>query len=229
MSHFPEPTHLLCLTCGSLNERSTQSIAQVCRECDGSLEPEQLLRLYEYAAEVYYYGRQYRVYYERAYEHGDNPPKPHLGFDGEAFAWAMLAALSGVLGNASYDAIKAVISKVRADISSGRVVSKDYTPLLELTDAQLGELMDAARTYCNGMDGLTKEVQAAIIEEIVANTVTHDPALAEEMAKLMERKNIKPKHRKRFVELLRNALVRPKYRNKPQSGAFNDLWSKLSK
>jgi len=227
MSHYPDPEHLLCLSCGCLLKRA--EAASVCIECDAPLDHEALLRLYEYAAEVYYYGHQYRVYYERAYARDTNPPKPSLGFAGEAFAWVMLAVLSGVLGNAGYDAIKAVIAKLRADIASGRVRHRDYSALLELTDEQLGELVDAARTYCDGMEGLTKEVRAAIVEEIMADTVSHDPAVAEEMMKLMQRKEVKPKHRKRFAELLRGAIVRSKKRTTPAPGALNGFWSGLEK
>ncbi|MCB8747157.1 hypothetical protein LHU53_09585 [Rhodoferax sp. U2-2l] len=227
MSHYPDPEQLLCLTCGTFLKRA--DAASVCIECGAPLDHEALLRLYEYAAEVYYYGHQYRVYYEIAYARDKNPAKPSLGFPGEAFAWVMLAVLSGVLGNAGYDAIKTVIAKIRTDVSSGRVRHKDYSALLELSDEQLGELIDAARTYCDGMEGLTKEVRAAIVEEIVADTVSHDPAISLEMMKLMQRKEIKPKHRKRFAELLRGAIVRSKKRTTPSPGALNGLWSRLEK
>lgn len=198
-----------------------------CIECNEPLDREGLLRLYEYAAEVYYYGYQYRIYYERAYAIDKNPPKPSLSFAGEALAWVTLAVLSGILGNAGYDAIKAVISKLQTDVATGKVQQKDYSVLLELTDDQLGELVDAARTYCDGMEGLTKEVRAAIVDEIMADTISHDPAVVEEMAKLMQRKEIEPKHRRRFVELLRRAIVRSKKHKTMAPGPLNGLWSKL--
>lgn len=200
-----------------------------CEACGERIERERVLQLYEYAAEVYYYGRQYRIYYERAFRSGQDNIKPSLGFAGEAFAWVMLAVLSGVLGNAAYDAIKAVVNKIREDVSAGNIPGRDYTALLELTDEQLGELVDAARTYCGGMDGLTKEVRAAIVEEIMADTVAHDPMVSAEMQKLMQRKEIKPKHRKRFAELLRGAIARSRSRTEPRPGVFKDIWSRLGK
>ena len=62
------------------------------------------------------------------------------------------------------------------------------------------------------MDGLTREVRLAIAEEVLADTIAHDPLLAEEMMKLMKRKVIKPKHRKRYAEMLRGAVVRGRSR-----------------
>lgn len=228
MMHFSEPNYLLCLTCGSLNARSEPQ-PSLCHECEAPIDTERLLRLYEYAAQVYYYGRQYRIYYERAYESDSNPAKPSLQFAGEAFAWVMLAVLSGVLGNASYDAIKLVIAKLADGVAAGKLPSRDYTPLLELTDDKLGELVDAAQTYCGGMEGLTREVRTAIVEEIMADVAAYDPLVAEEMVKLMQRKTIKPKHRKRFAALLRNAIAGLRNRTKPLPGAFTGLWSRLTK
>jgi len=228
MSHFDEPTQFLCLACGSLNPRTTEAKA-TCSDCQTLLEPDELLGLYEYAAEVYYYGRQYRVYYEHAYQTSRAPAKPSLGFAGEALGWVMLAVLSGVLGNASYDAIKAVVAKLRDGVATGRLPARDPSGLLELTDSELGELIDAARVYCGGMDGLTREVRSAIVEEVMADTVAHDPAVAEEMMKLMQRKVIKPKHRKKFAELLRGAVVRSRQRTQPRPGALSGLWSRLER
>jgi hypothetical protein len=228
MSHFPNPSHLLCLSCGTLLARSADDLA-VCTACGAPLDRETLGRLYEYAAEVYYYGCQYRSYYESAYASGPNPIKPSLSFAGEALAWVTLAVLSGVLGNAAYDAVKAVVAKMRSDIADGKVPNRDYSRLLELTDDQLGALVDAARSYCGGMDGLTKEVRAAIVEEIMAHTISHDPALVEEMTQLMQRNETKLKHRKRFAELLRAAVVQSRDRSKPPQGMLDNLWSRLKR
>lgn len=226
MSHFDDPTHLVCLECGCINARAADE-AVACRECDAVIEPSRILQLYEYAAEVYYYGRQYRLYYERAYAESKQPPKPSLAFAGEAFAWLMLAVLSGVAGNASYDAIKAVVRKIKDGVADGRLPARDPSRLLELNDDELGELVDAARVYCDGMEGLTREVRAAIVEEVIADAVAHSPLLADEMTKLMQRKVVKPKHRKKFAELLRLAVVQSRQRSKPPTSALAGLWSRL--
>ncbi|RTL55589.1 MAG: hypothetical protein EKK46_06645 [Rhodocyclaceae bacterium] len=228
MSHFPEPSRALCLSCGEVIDFPEEQGAR-CSECGTELDPKAILRLYEYAAEVYYYGVQYRRYYEDAYAESNNPPKPSLLFDGEAFAWVMLAALSGVVGNAAYDLVKSVANRVREDVAAGRLPARDYSPMLELSDNELGELIGSAREYRNGMDGLTKEVRAAIAEEIVADSVVHNPAVANEMMKLMRHKKVTQKDRKRFSELLRKTLVAQQQRSHLPASAFSGLWSRRAK
>ena len=228
MTHFDEPTKLMCLACGALTERTPEPIFP-CTECSAEIDTPKLLRLYEYSAEVYYYGRQYRMYYELAYANSKNPAKPSLGFAGEAFAWVMLTVLSGVIGNAAYDTIKVIVARIRDEVAAGRLPARDYSRLLELSDDELGELVDAARQYCGGMEGLTKDIRSAIVEEILADAISHDPHVAGEMAKLMQKKQIKDKHRKRFAGLLRGAMVRSKERTQPKPGAFSGLWSRVKR
>lgn len=228
MSHFPEPTHALCLLCGEVIDFPMDQEAR-CSECGAEIDRKELLRLYEYAAEVYYYGVQYRRYYEDAYAESDKPPKPSLLFDGEAFAWIMLAALSGVVGNAAYDLVKSIISRVREDAAAGKFPARDLSPMLELSDDELGELMDSAREYRNGMDGLTREVRAAIAEEIVADSVSHNPAIANELMKLMGQKKVTQKQRKRFAELLRKTLVAHQQKSHLPVSSFSSLWSRRTK
>ena len=228
MSHFPEPTRALCLSCGEIADFPQEQIAS-CTECGAELDRKAILRLYEYAAETYYYGVQYRRYYEEAYAKDDRPPKPSLLFDGEAFAWVMLAALSGVVGNAAYDLVKAVANRVFEDVAAGKLPTRNYSPMLELSDDELGEIIGSAREYRNGMDGLTKEVRAAIAEEIVADSVSHNPAIANELMKLMRRDKVTQKHRKRFAELFRKSMVAHQQRSRLSASSFSGLWSRRSK
>ena len=134
--------------------------------------------MYEYAAESYYYGHQYRLYYQVAFRNGPTPPKLSLEFAGEALTWVMQAVLSGVVGNAAYDVLKIVIARIREQVSAGRIPGGDYDALLALSDEELGDLIVSARTYANDLDGITREVRAAIIEEIVADAMSHDPNAA---------------------------------------------------
>lgn len=227
MSHFPEPTRTLCLSCGEAIDFPQEQITS-CSECGAELDRKAILRLYEYAAEAYYYGVQYRRYYEDAYAKTDKPLKPSLLFDGEAFAWVMLAALSGVVGNAAYDLVKSIANQVLEDVAAGRLPARDYSRMLELSDDELGELIGAAREYRNGMDGLTQQVRAAIAEEIVADSVAHNPAIANELIKLMQHTKVTQKHRRQFAKLLRKSLVAHQQRSHLPASSFSGLWSRRS-
>lgn len=228
MSHFPEPTRALCLSCGEVID-FPKELDKCCIECGAELDPKAILHFYEYAAEVYYYGVQYRRYYEDGYAKSDKLPKPSLAFDGEAFAWVMLAALSGVVGNATYDLIKSIINRIRENVIAGNLPARDYSSMLELSDNELGELIGFAREYRNGIDGLTKEVRSAIAEEIMADSIAHSPAIANELMKLMRSKKVTQKDRKRFAEVFRKALAAHQQRTHLSESSFSSLWSRRSK
>lgn len=216
----------MCLSCATLLD-PTEIADEHCSVCGEAIDVEELVKLYEYAAETHYYGHQYRVVYEEQFKKTDQGPRFSLQFAGEAFAWIMLAMLSGVVGNAASDLLKVVISRVRADVAEGRICDRDYTYLLTLSDEELGNILYSAKQYVTGMDGLTREVREAIAEEIAADAVSHEPKIAEEMLKLMSKKTVKPKDRQRFAQLMRHAIVRQQRRSKPNLKKLRDTWTKV--
>lgn len=226
MSHFEPPRRLLCLSCATLLDPAEIENG-LCPECGASVDVPELVKLYEFAAETHYYGHQYRVVYEEQFKETADGPRYSLAFAGEAFAWIMLSLLSGVVGNAAYDLLKLVVSKIRADVAAGKLTDRDYTPLLELSDEELGSLLHSAKQYVTGMEGLTHDVRMAIAEEIAADTVSHDPKIAEEMLKLMSKKSVKPKDRQRFAQLMRHAVVRQQRRTKPNLQKLQNPWGKV--
>jgi Zn-finger nucleic acid-binding protein len=226
MSHFDAPSRLLCLHCATLLSR--EEIADgACPVCGTAIDVGELEKLYEFAAETYYYGHQYRVVYEEQFKQTEHRVRYSLEFAGEAFAWVMLAVASGVLGNAAYDGLKLVVERIRADVAAGKLSDRDYGPLLALSDEELGSILYSAKQYLTGMDGLTKEVRLAIAEEIAADAIAHDPKLGEEMLKLMNKKTVKPKDRQRFAQLLRHAIVRQKKSTTPNPRKLENLWGKV--
>lgn len=226
MSHFDAPSRLLCLHCATLLAR-VEVADGACPDCGSPIDVAELEKLYEFAAETYYYGHQYRVVYEEQFKQAKHRVRYSLQFAGEAFAWVMLAVVSGILGNAAYDGLKLVVAKIRSDVAAGKLSDRDYGPLLTLSDEELGDLLHSAKQYLTGMEGLTKEVRLAIAEEIAADAISHDPALGEEMLKLMSKKTVKPKDRKRFAELIRLAIVRQQGRTAPSPRKLQSLWGKV--
>lgn len=226
MSDFDRPQRLLCLSCASLLDYA-EVVDGHCPVCSAPIDVEELLKLYEYAAETHYYGHQYRVVYEKQFSETDEGPRFSLQFAGEAFGWIMLAMLSGVVGNAAYDSLKIVISRIRDDVAAGKISDRDYSHLLTLSDDELGEILLSAKEYISGMEGLTREVREAIAEEIAADAVAHEPKIAEEMMRLMSKKTVKPKDRQRFAQLMRHAIVKQQKRSKPNLRKLQDAWTKV--
>lgn len=226
MSHFDAPARFLCLNCANLLSRE-EIVDGSCPVCGVPVDIAELEKLYEFAAETYYYGHQYRLVYEEQFKQTEHRMRYSLEFAGEAFAWVMLAVASGVLGNAAYDLLKLVVSKIRADVEAGKLSDRDYGPLLTLSDEELGNILYSAEQYLSGMNGLTEEVRLAIAEEIAADAIAHDPKLGEEMLKLMSKKAVKPKDRQRFAQLMRHAIVRQQRRTTPNPRKLQDLWGKV--
>jgi hypothetical protein len=226
MSHFDKPQRLLCLSCATLIDHR-EIIDGHCPVCAAAIDVEELVKLYEYAAETHYYGHQYRAVYEEQFKKTNDGPRFSLQFAGEAYAWIMLAMLSGVVGNAAYDLLKVVISRIRDDVAAGKITDRNYTHLLTLSDEELGNIIYSAKQYNTGMEGLTREVREAIAEEIAADAVSHEPKIAEEMFKLMSKKTVKPKDRQRFAQLMRHAIVRQQRRSKPNLHRLRDIWERV--
>lgn len=224
MSDFGQPTNLLCLCCGHLLSR--EEVADTCPICVSKIDAGELLSLYEYAAHVYYYGHQYRLAYETQ-QQPEQRVRYHLGFAGEAFAWTMLAVLSGVVGNAAYDLVKVIIANIRNAAAAGKIQDKDYSALLALPDEELSDLFSSAKHYTNDMAGLTKEVRLAIIEEIAVDSMTNQPQLMKQMMKFMKGGKISAKEKRKFVELLRTTVAQQQRRIYPKKGSLNDRWTRI--
>jgi len=224
MSDFSQPTNLLCLTCGNLILRT--DLFDTCPKCASRIDVHELLRLYEYAAHVYYYGHQYRL----AYETQQQPEKKVrycIEFAGEAFAWTTLAVLSGVVGNAAYDIVHKVIENVRDAVADGRIPDRDYSALLSLSDEELGDLLSSAKSYTNDMNGLNNEVRLAIIEEIAVDAITEQPQLMAQLMKFMKGGKISDKGKKKFAKQLRTTITQQQRRILPKKGELNDRWTRI--
>ena len=224
MSDFSEPTNLLCLTCGNLLPR--EDVSDTCPRCASRIDVDELLRLYEYAAHVHYYGHQYRLAYE-AQQRPEHKVRYCLEFAGEAFAWTTLAVLSGVVGNAGYDLVKLVVANIRDAVAEGRAPDRDYSALLALSEEELGDLLCSAKSYTNDMDGLNKEVRLAIVEEIAVDAMTEQPQLMAQMMKFMKGGKIGAKGKKKFVEQLRTTVALRQRRILPKKGELNDRWTRV--
>lgn len=219
--------NILCLSCGAILPRAEQGLV-TCSRCSASINIRDLDDIFHYAAETYHYGYQYRVYYERAYQLSASPPKPSLAFAGEAFVWVMLAMLSGVIGGVAYDLVKTVVADLREQSRTRRSEDKSYDALLNVTDEELEKMFQYARDYYQGLASIQKEVRADIFEEIVADEVSHDPIISNELMKLIGRETLKPKHRRKAHELYRIAITRAMNRKPPPKERFLGLWSSHS-
>lgn len=228
MRQFKRPQRLLCLSCAALFDHAELVEGGYCPECNAPIDVDELIKLYEYAAETHYYGHQYRVVYEAQFKGNDTGTRFSLEFAGEAFAWIMLAMLSGVFGNTANDILKIVIARIKEGVAAGKISDRDYTYLLTLSDGELGDILYSAKQYVSDMEGLTREVREAIAEEIAADAASHSPEVAEEMLNLMDKKTVKPKDLQRFAHLMRHAIVQQQKRSRPNLQKLSESWKSVS-
>jgi len=105
-----EKTRLIvCPACAAVRSDSGR-VVLVCPECGFRLGRARYDRMIEAARDAARLGHVYREVYKRdkGAEHRDY----YIGVD-DALVFAALAALSGVIGNATYDAIKAFIARLK--------------------------------------------------------------------------------------------------------------------
>lgn len=224
MIHLDKPFGaVLCTSCGKLIAAGDRMEVQ-CPACDANTSMATVDALRNYAAEVIYYGYQYRSIFERSSSR--DVPKLSLSFAGEAFLWVAVAMLSGIVGNASYDLVKSVVCRLRDD--AGQMTSSDpsYERLASVTDEELERMFEYARDYHDEMKRVSDGVKAQIIEEIISDAVAHDPEISAELMTLMQKKSIKPKHRRKAIELYRTALARSTARARPTANDLNNFWSR---
>ena len=81
MSRFDGPQRLLCLSCATLVDHA-DVVDGHCPVCGAAIDVDELLALYEYAAETHYYRHQYRVVYEAQFKATDEGPRFSLQFAG---------------------------------------------------------------------------------------------------------------------------------------------------
>lgn len=119
MRFEPEITEFICFNCANLFA-DTREVILICPECGNAIDRTAHEKLLEYAADAVEYGYHYRQIYEEDLKQGDIEGANAIVFD-DIWMFVALAGLSGVIGNATYDAIRLAIRK----ISERRLALKD--------------------------------------------------------------------------------------------------------
>jgi hypothetical protein len=188
----------ICLQCAELHDGRS-----ACPYCGSEVELEEALA--RYGRDIARYGYQYREAYER-HENVKESQRNCLTDLPELYSWLALAALGGIVGNLSTDAVKALFRKIIESSEKYRANGPSYEKLAKITDEDLERFYEYAREYHTGMKGISRELRNAIIEEMLADAVSEDEYISKELAKLIFRENIKPKHKKKAAMLYRAAL-----------------------
>ena len=211
----------LCFSCASIYSPADLSAERLtCPVCGFGIERNRYREFYRHAFYAARYGIQYREYYDQA---EPDAPKPSLLPLGEISTFVALAVASGVIGNASHEAVKAAIRKIFQQRGKTKEPER-----FNFTESEIETLIEYLIDYEDGFSKLPERVRHAIVEEIISDAAGDNLVIAQKIAKLVfERENPSPGAKQQAVvlyrELGRRAAVRAKKR--PNTPAWK-FWDK---
>lgn len=179
-------TEVICLACSNIFVADPEKDVN-CPVCPHAEQRAAYDRIMQSAASTVRYGFQYPRQYASDRRAGVTDVRHCLLELPPLVTWLALAALSGVAGNATYDAIKTVIERLAA-ASARRTGHLDpHTSELLGDDVRLREFCDALREYNERQrKGLPDPDPLVYEERLVHQTVTFFTAFPEASAMARE-------------------------------------------
>lgn len=206
----------LCFNCARIFRSEPVADLQ-CPECSYQISRKRYEDFYRYAFYAARYGIQYRSYYE-----GSEPPyaKPMLANLGELGAFVAIAAISGVIGNAAWDAVKHAIVKVLAQRESCRDHHR-----LKFGPEDVEKLIEYVVEYDRGFKSLPESIQSNLMEEIIGDAAAENEVLSKRLLELTMTEGERSPEQKRqavllYRELVRRSMARSAKRPSRASGSF---------
>jgi hypothetical protein len=169
---------ILCLSCAHvfLSRKGTNAHVAVCPKCGRSTNLSEFDELYRDAARILRYGHSYRAIFERQIkEQGEIRSRASLADAPSWLVFATVAALSGIIGNASYDLIKHAIRRFQRSHPK----RPDYGNVNLKTDQEIEFFIGRTREYVDDLVGVDDRIRALIREEERADA--HGERMAEAM------------------------------------------------
>lgn len=109
---------VLCLGCASIIDALSE-IDISCPSCGRLINLSDYNRLFQKISNSVVYGFTYRTKYERQYrQYGEIRTHYSISECSDVLQWVALASLSGIIGAASWEVVKEVISKINNQINS---------------------------------------------------------------------------------------------------------------
>lgn len=156
---------VLCFNCANIIEKQ-KSEKWFCIACKSEINKEKYLRLHALTTDIVHFGYTYRKQYEKDLADGSLGTHYCLFNLHEAISWLALAALSGIVGNASFELTKTVINKIKAQISKGLSDSDKEERLIISSEKEFSIFIQYLDDYRNGLANTDPAVRKAIMNEI---------------------------------------------------------------
>ena len=205
----------LCFGCATAFDLNA---AASCPACRTDHDENRYRRVEGIAHDVVYHGHLYRRKYEENFAAGNTRVRYHLVEPHAALVWLGITVLSGILGGASWDVVRAAASRIK----KSSVTAGTATPDLEILRSDVEE-------YVNGMPNVSPAIRSAILEEIIAHAA--GPYITKAVTQALENPDSIPKNYSALVadaiaKTTKEALKRQRSLRSSEA-EFEKLWSRL--
>lgn len=163
--------YALCYACASVFEDKGLDIVE-CPVCGYQIDKNRYNVVYKYANDAVKFGYMYRHMYERDVLHrkvfGGSTTLYALGAYEQYLVFAAVSALSGIIGNASYDLTKALIRRLRN--SPDKRQKNEIGYITDLSDERkIQEFVEYIEDFAKGLKKVEPPVLSLIKEEMIAH------------------------------------------------------------
>ncbi len=166
MITMTKPSRTLCLGCAHIFP-STETEGISCPACGFLNEGPTFRKLLTYATVAADYGYGYRaVYEEELEEQGEIPAYGMLPIS-EVFVWMALAALSGIVGGASWEIAGAAVRRIIKQAAKEKAESSELNAFED--EKEFKQFLIYIQDFVEGFRNTDPRVRSAVLTEMVIN------------------------------------------------------------
>jgi uncharacterized OB-fold protein len=215
---------IFCLNCAHvfLPKKVTSARSAVCPECGHRTNLSEFDELYGDAARVLRYGHLYRAIFERQIkEQPEIKSMASLADAPYSLVFATVAALSGIIGNASYDLIKNIIRRLQGSHPE----RYHYGNLKLKSEQDIQVFIRHTREYVDDLTDVDEKIKGLIREEERADV--H----GEQVAKAM--KGVDTSDGETVSAIVRSVARKirsedtPRFNRKRMQQLLSEVWNEL--
>ena len=162
---FPDSTLILCTHCAHLFEPSDDELG--CLQCGQIVRLETYKPLFLFAAEANRYGVDYREVYQAMNDEGQGGTEAFSLAPNEIGSFLAIAALSGIVGNASYETLKRAFQKIKARmfvLRPSMAQKFDWSVVEE--EEKMKHFFKLLEEFKRGMPDINERVRLMILHEM---------------------------------------------------------------
>ena len=220
-----------CFKCANVYTRKKGQPLFKCPECKTVQNQFKYKKFSSIAHDAFRYGYSYREVYENQFQkEGEITTFYCLAQASEYLNFIVLAVLSGIIGNFSYDIIKKVIKRIASKVCQHHLDSELINELIDNEEC-FNKFIKYMKDFRNGFKKVNPKVRGAILQEMSIDPVSKRTAKL--IFELLNNKNISNKtYRKKLPKTIKKSL---KYKVKLPTekikevgpNDFDGFWSKM--